>query len=42
VPAEGRVGLLRNVLDSAGTRVNPIAVALLSQTVELLRGQPAE
>ncbi|AGC63835.1 H(+)-transporting two-sector ATPase, delta subunit [Mycobacterium liflandii 128FXT] len=41
VPAEGRVGLLRKVLDSAGS-VNPIAVALLSQTVELLRGQPAE
>jgi F-type H+-transporting ATPase subunit b/F-type H+-transporting ATPase subunit delta len=38
-PAEGRVGLLRNVL---GNRVNPIAAELLSQTVELLRGQPAE
>ena len=42
VPVEGRVGLLRNVLDAASSRVNPIAVALLSQTVELLRGQPAE
>jgi ATP synthase F0 subunit b/ATP synthase F1 delta subunit len=42
VPVEGRVGLLRNVLDAASRGVNPIAVALLSQTVELLRGQPAE
>jgi F-type H+-transporting ATPase subunit delta len=42
VPAEGRVQLLRKVLDSADHAVNPIAVALLSQTVELLRGQPAE
>lgn len=42
VPAEGRVQLLHKVLDSAGTRVNPIAVALLSQTIELLRGEPAE
>jgi ATP synthase F0 subunit b/ATP synthase F1 delta subunit len=42
VPAEGRVGLLRNVLESASGGVNPIAVSLLSQTVELLRGQPAE
>jgi ATP synthase F0 subunit b/ATP synthase F1 delta subunit len=42
VPVEGRVGLLRNVLDAASSGVNPIAVALLSQTVELLRGQPAE
>lgn len=41
-PAEGRIGLLRKVLDGAGTRVNPIAAALLSQTVELLRDQPAE
>ncbi|MCV7257391.1 F0F1 ATP synthase subunit B/delta [Mycobacterium shimoidei] len=40
-PAEGRVSLLRKVLDSAGG-VNPIAAALLSQTIELLRGQPAE
>jgi F-type H+-transporting ATPase subunit delta len=42
VPVEGRVGLLRNVLDSASGKVNPIAAALLSQTVELLRGEPAE
>jgi F-type H+-transporting ATPase subunit delta len=41
-PAEGRLRLLRNVLDSADNRVNPIAAELLSQTVELLRGQPAE
>jgi ATP synthase F0 subunit b/ATP synthase F1 delta subunit len=42
VPAEGRVGLLRNVLESGGGAVNPVAAALLSQTVELLRGQSAE
>lgn len=42
VPAEGRVQLLRNVLESAGEEVNPIAAALLTQTVELLRDQPAE
>jgi F-type H+-transporting ATPase subunit b/F-type H+-transporting ATPase subunit delta len=42
VPAEGRVGLLRNVLESSSGGVNPIAVSLLTQTVELLRGQPAE
>jgi ATP synthase F0 subunit b/ATP synthase F1 delta subunit len=42
VPAEGRVGLLRKVLESGGRGVNPIAAALLSQTVELLRGQSAE
>jgi ATP synthase F0 subunit b/ATP synthase F1 delta subunit len=42
VPPEGRAQLLRNVLDSASGRVNPIASELLSQTVELLRGQPAE
>jgi ATP synthase F0 subunit b/ATP synthase F1 delta subunit len=41
-PAEGRVALLRKVLDNASGRVNPIAAALLSQTVELLRGEPAE
>ncbi|MBV9321461.1 MAG: F0F1 ATP synthase subunit B/delta [Mycobacterium sp.] len=41
-PAERRVELLRKVLDSASGRVNPIAIALLSQTIELLRGQPAE
>ncbi len=42
VPAEGRIGLLRDVLENASGGVNPIAVSLLSQTVELLRGQRAE
>ncbi len=42
VPAEGRVGLLRKVLESASSSVNPIAMSLLTQTVELLRGEPAE
>jgi F-type H+-transporting ATPase subunit delta len=42
VPADGRVRLLRNVLDSASIDVNPIAAGLLSKTVELLRGQRAE
>jgi len=42
VPAEGRVRLLRNVLESASIDINPIAADLLSKTVELLRGQPAE
>jgi ATP synthase F0 subunit b len=42
VPAEGRVRLLRKVLEGASGTVNPITVALLSQTVELLRGEPAE
>ena len=41
-PVERRVELLRKVLDSASGRVNPIAIALLTQTIELLRGQPAE
>jgi F-type H+-transporting ATPase subunit b/F-type H+-transporting ATPase subunit delta len=41
-PAEARVGLLRNVLKSASSKVNPIVMSLLSQTVELLRGEPAE
>ncbi|UVO11074.1 F0F1 ATP synthase subunit B/delta [Mycobacterium sp. SVM_VP21] len=39
-PAAGRVGLLRNVIGS-GSGANPIAVALLEQTVRLLRGQSA-
>ncbi|KZS62882.1 F0F1 ATP synthase subunit B/delta [Mycobacterium ostraviense] len=39
---EGRIRLLRNVLDRASSSVNPIALSLLSQTVELLRGRPAE
>lgn len=42
VPVEGRVGLLRKVFDSASGRVNPITMALLVQTVELLRGQNAD
>ena len=41
-PAEGRIALLRKVLGSSSGSVNKIAVALLSQTVELLRGEPAE
>ncbi len=42
VPAEARVGLLRQVLESSSGTVSTISVALLSQTVELLRGEPAE
>ena len=41
-PAEGRVELLRNVLEEASGTVNPVAVALLTQTIELLRDEPAE
>ena len=41
-PAEGRVRLLRRVIEGAGSGVNPIAAALLAQTVELLRGQSAQ
>ncbi|SOX55356.1 F0F1 ATP synthase subunit B/delta [Mycobacterium ahvazicum] len=41
-PAEKRVELLHKVLDSSGSAVNPLVVALLSQTVELLRGEQAE
>ncbi|MBS4727297.1 F0F1 ATP synthase subunit B/delta [Mycobacterium sp. SM1] len=41
-PAEGRIRLLRNVLESASAGVNSITVALLSQTIELIRGRPAE
>jgi F-type H+-transporting ATPase subunit delta len=41
-PAEGRLGLLRKVLESSSATVNPIARSLLYQTVELLRGEPAE
>jgi ATP synthase F0 subunit b/ATP synthase F1 delta subunit len=41
-PANSRVRLLRNVIESASIDINPIAVDLLSKTVELLRGQPAE
>lgn len=42
VPAEDRVQLLRNVLGRAGQSVNPITAALLAQTVDILRGEPAE
>ena len=42
VPVEGRVGLLRKVLESSSGRVTPIVLALLTQTVELLRGQNAD
>jgi ATP synthase F0 subunit b/ATP synthase F1 delta subunit len=42
VPTEGRVGLLRNVLKSASGQVNAITMSLLTQTIELLRGEPAE
>ncbi len=40
-PSEGRVKLLKNVLEGA-QEVNPVAAALLSQTVELLHGERAE
>lgn len=40
-PAEGRVSLLRKVLESSGG-VNETAAALLAQTVELLRGERAD
>jgi ATP synthase F0 subunit b len=40
-PAKGRVKLVRDVLDS-GTGVNAATVQLLSQTVELLRGERAD
>jgi ATP synthase F0 subunit b/ATP synthase F1 delta subunit len=40
-PAEGRVKLLRDVLGS-GSEVNATTVQLLSQTVELLRGERAD
>src|SRR6201998_671739 len=42
IPAEGRIGLLSNVLKSASGRSNRITNALLAHTVELLRGEPAE
>ncbi len=42
VPVEGRVGLLRKVLDGSSGQVNPIVAALLTQTIELLRGQNAD
>ena len=40
-PTEGRIKLLRDVLDS-GSGVNATTVQLLSQTVELLRGERAD
>jgi len=40
-PAAGRVGLLHNVLNQ-NTGANPKAVALLTQTVELLHGERAD
>jgi F-type H+-transporting ATPase subunit delta len=40
-PVEGRVELLNKALESASSEVNPIVRALLSQTIELLRDQPA-
>jgi F-type H+-transporting ATPase subunit delta len=42
VPADSRVELLGEVLKRAGNDVNPIAAALLAQTVEILRGEPAD
>ncbi|QZT61455.1 F0F1 ATP synthase subunit B/delta [Mycolicibacterium austroafricanum] len=41
IPADKRVALLKKVLDSGGG-VNPIAEALLTQTVELIRGASAD
>jgi F-type H+-transporting ATPase subunit delta len=41
-PAQGRIELLHKVLESADDTINPIAEALLSQTVELLRGEAAD
>ncbi|MCX2933607.1 F0F1 ATP synthase subunit B/delta [Mycobacterium sp. CVI_P3] len=40
-PADGRVGLLRKVL-ADGSGANATAIALLAQTVTLLRGEPAD
>jgi F-type H+-transporting ATPase subunit b/F-type H+-transporting ATPase subunit delta len=40
-PAEGRVKLVRDVLES-GSGVNAATVQLLSQTIELLRGERAD
>jgi ATP synthase F0 subunit b/ATP synthase F1 delta subunit len=41
-PVEGRVQLLRNILDGAGGGVSPITTELLVKTVELLRGHQTE
>ena len=40
-PVEGRVKLVRDVLES-GSGVNPTTVQLVSQTIELLRGERAD
>jgi F-type H+-transporting ATPase subunit b/F-type H+-transporting ATPase subunit delta len=42
VATDGRIRLLRNILDNAGGGVSPITTELLVKTVELLRGQPTE
>jgi ATP synthase F0 subunit b len=39
---DGRLGLLTKVLEGSGTEVNETAAALLSQAVELLRGERAD
>lgn len=41
VPTEHRVNLLKQILDSSGG-MNPATAALLTQTVELLRGEAAD
>lgn len=42
-PAQGRIGLLRKVVGGSGDgEVNDTAAALLSQTIELLRGERAD
>lgn len=41
-PAQGRVALITKVLDGAVADANPVTSALLSQTVELLRGERAD
>jgi ATP synthase F0 subunit b len=41
-PAASRVQLLHNVLGRAGKDVNPIASALLTETIEMLHGEPAD
>jgi ATP synthase F0 subunit b len=40
-PAEGRVKLLKDVLESSSS-VNPVTTAVLSQTVDVLNGERAE
>jgi ATP synthase F0 subunit b/ATP synthase F1 delta subunit len=41
-PPEKRVELLHTVLGHAGKDLNPIASALLTETIEMLRGEPAD